>query len=439
MGLRIAFLRPRLGIGGAERLMLDAAHELIGKGHDVAFHVPARRGGPEFDDIPAAMPFRRNGAWLPQHVGGRLHLPCAIARTLVAARALVSTRPAYDVVICDGVAHVLPWLKRRISARLLYFGHFRDVRLMQPLRESWYEWYRGPFDRWESRGLAVADRIVVNSRFTASLFRDAFPQLASAPLVVLHPGVTAPSRPIGRTEGQRYKSPAVADEAIVILAMGGFDTSKNLPLALHAFDAARGRVAPDVFARMRLVFAGRMDGRPDARQVREGLEQEATARQLHQQVIFIESPTVAEQAAWLDRALVVVYTPTAEHFGIVTLEAMAAGRPVIAVNHGGPLETVVVGRTGLLCEPTPDAFAAAIARFVNEPDLAPRMGAEGCAHVEERFSRQRFGDQLDAIVRQLAAGSSTDRASFVQPSSQVGRAERRAPVRSRMSSDGSSG
>jgi len=438
MGLRIAFLRSRLGIGGAERMVLDAAHELIGKGHDVAFHVPARRGGPEFDDIPAAMPFRRNGAWLPEHIAGRLQLPCAIARELVAARALAATRPAYDVVICDGLAHVLPWLKRRTSARVLYFGHFRDVRVTQP-HEGWYAWYRGPLDRWESRGLAAADRILVNSRFTASLFRDAFPQLASAPLVVLHPGVTAPSRPFGRAEGQRYKSPAVSDEAIVVLPMGRFHASKNLPLALHAFDATRSRVTPEAFGRMRLVFAGRLDSGADERQVREALEQEATARRLQQQVIFVESPTIAEQAAWLDRALVVVYTAKAEHFGIVPLEAMAAGRPVIAVNHGGPLETVVVGRTGLLCEATPEAFAAAIARFVNEPDLAPRMGAEGRAHVEERFSRERFGDQLDAIVRQLAAGNSTDRASLVQPSSQVGLAERRAPVRSRMSSDGSSG
>ena len=164
-------------------------------------------------------------------------------------------------------------------------------------------------------------------------------------------------------------------------------------------------MAEDLFDRMRLVFTGRMDERlPEAREVRAELEREARANGLERQVIFVDSPTDAEQAAWLDRALVVVYTPKAEHFGIVPLEAMAAGRPVIAVNHGGPLETVVVGRTGLLCEPTPDAFAAAITRFVKEPELARRMGAEGRAHVDERFSRERFGDQLDAIVRQLAGG-----------------------------------
>jgi alpha-1,3/alpha-1,6-mannosyltransferase len=41
-------------------------------------------------------------------------------------------------------------------------------------------------------------------------------------------------------------------------------------------------------------------------------------------------------------------------------QAMAAGRPVIACNSGGPRESVVHGRTGFLCEPTPASFAAAM-------------------------------------------------------------------------------
>ena len=44
------------------------------------------------------------------------------------------------------------------------------------------------------------------------------------------------------------------------------------------------------------------------------------------------------------------YTPHNEHFGIVPLECMSAGRPVIAVNSGGPTETVVNDVTGYLCD-----------------------------------------------------------------------------------------
>ncbi len=48
-----------------------------------------------------------------------------------------------------------------------------------------------------------------------------------------------------------------------------------------------------------------------------------------------------------------LYTPQNEHFGIVPIEAMAAGRPVVACSSGGPLESVVEGVTGLLRKPEP--------------------------------------------------------------------------------------
>ena len=55
--------------------------------------------------------------------------------------------------------------------------------------------------------------------------------------------------------------------------------------------------------------------------------------------------------------------PQNEHFGIVPLEAMAAARPVIACNSGGPRESVLHGTTGFLCRPDPVAVAAAMAQL----------------------------------------------------------------------------
>lgn len=72
----------------------------------------------------------------------------------------------------------------------------------------------------------------------------------------------------------------------------------------------------------------------------------------------------AQRAALLAAATAVLYTPSEEHFGIVPLEAMAAGRPVIACNSGGPVESVVHGRTGFLCDATPAAFAEAMGRLL---------------------------------------------------------------------------
>ena len=79
--------------------------------------------------------------------------------------------------------------------------------------------------------------------------------------------------------------------------------------------------------------------------------------------MFVQSFTDTERSALLAAACAVVYTPTNEHFGIVPLEAMAAGRPVLACNSGGPRESVLHGTTGLLAEPQPVAFARAMAQL----------------------------------------------------------------------------
>jgi len=78
------------------------------------------------------------------------------------------------------------------------------------------------------------------------------------------------------------------------------------------------------------------------------------------QVYMLRSFSDEQRALLLAACTAVVYTPQHEHFGIVPLEAMAAGRPVVACDSGGPRETVVHDRTGLLCEPTPAAFADAL-------------------------------------------------------------------------------
>jgi glycosyltransferase involved in cell wall biosynthesis len=90
----------------------------------------------------------------------------------------------------------------------------------------------------------------------------------------------------------------------------------------------------------------------------------------------------------------VVLLPGEEDFGIVPLEAQACGRPVVALQRGGAVETVIAGVTGVLVpDATSEAFAAGIADAV-----AIRFdGASIRAHAEQ-FGRVRFGDQIEALV-----------------------------------------
>ena len=55
--------------------------------------------------------------------------------------------------------------------------------------------------------------------------------------------------------------------------------------------------------------------------------------------------------------LIAISLLSGEHFGIVPIEAMYCRLPVVAVNDGGPTETVVDGLTGFLCQPNPESFA----------------------------------------------------------------------------------
>jgi alpha-1,3/alpha-1,6-mannosyltransferase len=69
---------------------------------------------------------------------------------------------------------------------------------------------------------------------------------------------------------------------------------------------------------------------------------------IYQQMTFLRSPSDAEKLSQLCLSSLLVYTPSGEHFGIVPVEAMYCGVPVLAVNNGGPKESVVDGETGFL-------------------------------------------------------------------------------------------
>jgi alpha-1,3/alpha-1,6-mannosyltransferase len=158
-------------------------------------------------------------------------------------------------------------------------------------------------------------------------------------------------------------------------------------------------------ASCRLVLAGGYDARlPENVEHLEELRELAESMGVSHLVLFMPSFTDQQRTLLLAACIAVIYTPAEEHFGIVPLEAMAAGRPVVACSSGGPLETVVQGQTGLLCEPTPPAFATAMARLL-EPGTAQEMGQQARKHVLASFSRQAFGDKLDRIALDLASRS----------------------------------
>lgn len=122
-------------------------------------------------------------------------------------------------------------------------------------------------------------------------------------------------------------------------------------------------------------------------------------------VLFLLSVPNALKEMLLKSARLLIYTPSNEHFGIVPLEAMLAGVPVLAANTGGPLETVVDGETGWLRSPdNPEAWTEVMNKVLNrmsDKDVK-KMGEAGRSRVKREFSHVKMAERLDEIIDDMA-------------------------------------
>ena len=110
--LRVAFLHPDLGLGGAERLIVDAAAGLARRGHAVAVFTSHYEPARSFAETRSgAFPVIVHGAWLPRALLGGLHIACAMARMLWLALCVALRGGAYDVLVVDQVSVCVPLLK----------------------------------------------------------------------------------------------------------------------------------------------------------------------------------------------------------------------------------------------------------------------------------------------------------------------------------------
>ena len=397
--LRIGFFHPDLGIGGAERWLVDAASGLQEAGHLVTIVTSRHDRNRCFEATRnGTLDVRVRGSLFPAHIAQRFRAPCAVVRSAAAVIQTALRGERYDVVFVDLVPHVIPLLRCFSRARVVYYCQYPD-QLMTDRRSRIYRFYRWPIDRLEAKAVAGADRVLVNSRFTAGAARRAYAGLSVGEPEVLHPGIAgalAAPDPVER-----------ADRELMLLCVSRFDRKKRLRLAVEALAALADRVDRELFARVRLVVAGGYDASlSESALVWNELESLALRFELSDQIRLLKSPSDEVRRDLLSRCLCVIYTPENEHFGLVPLEAMAAGRPVIAARSGGPMETIRDQQTGFLCEATPEAFADAIARLVSDLGECERMGRAGRDHVAAEFSLDAFSKRLTEIVEALANGTS---------------------------------
>jgi glycosyltransferase involved in cell wall biosynthesis len=103
-----------------------------------------------------------------------------------------------------------------------------------------------------------------------------------------------------------------------------------------------------------------------------------------------------------NQALMTIYTPVREPFGLVPLESMACGTPVVSVSEGGVKETVIDGITGRLVARNADELAAAVTELVGCPSLIRDMGQAGRAYVQRDWTWEQAIVNLERHLVEVA-------------------------------------
>ncbi|EJS43757.1 alg2p [Saccharomyces arboricola H-6] len=426
----VAFIHPDLGIGGAERLVVDAALGLQDEGHDVTIYTSHCDKSHCFEEIKnGQLKVEVYGDFLPTNFMGRFFIVFATIRQLYLVVQLILQKKVniYQLFIIDQLSTCIPLLHIFSSATLMFYCHFPDQLLAQRtglLKRI----YRFPFDLIEQFSVSAADTVVVNSNFTKNTYHKTFKFLSNSPDVI-YPCVDLSSMKIENID-EKFLKTILNESDRFYLSINRFERKKDVALAIKAFALSEDQSNDNV----KLVICGGYDERV-AENVEYLKELKALADEYklsnatvyyqeimrasdlesfkanHSKVIFLTSISSSLKELLLKKTDMLLYTPEYEHFGIVPLEAMKLGKPVLAVNNGGPLETIqsyIAGEneasaTGWLKPAIPIQWATAI----NESRQVLLNGTvnfeqNGPLRVKKYFSReamtQSFEDNIEKVI-----------------------------------------
>jgi glycosyltransferase involved in cell wall biosynthesis len=301
-------------------------------------------------------------------------------------------------------SEILRWQPQLIICTHLSLGPFAWAAKLFTRSPYWIvlhgieAWRELPY--WKTVALQTADRIIVTSNFSREQVMKQH-QIGSDPMSNLPCtlddkllGVT-PANNVGTTG--RY--PNLSDNQRVILTVARMDASeqyKGHDVVLRALLSVIEEEPKVVY-----VIVGDGDDRPRL---------ESLVRELGvaDHVVFMGKINDSELVALYQRSEVFVLpartvldsrNPKGEGFGIVFLEAMAFGKPVIGPNDGAPAEIIRDGQTGFLVDPEDStAVAEALSTLLANPAVALAMGKAGRNYVTANYSYVAFRDKLREVL-----------------------------------------
>jgi phosphatidyl-myo-inositol dimannoside synthase len=247
-----------------------------------------------------------------------------------------------------------------------------------------------PLSRMRRRGLRRADVVLAPSRSTAE--HVIAQQGVAAEKIRVLPWALDPQFEALLTMHPQPPPPANFPAGRVILTIGRWAESERYK-GMDTLITALPRLLPR-WPDLQLVIAGGGDDRP-------WLEQLTEKNGVRRHVRFLTGLSYQELSACYAACEIFALPSAAEGFGLVYLEAMSRGKPVIGGAHGGAPEVIEDGKTGYLVQHG-DAIqlATSIETLLAHPELGREMGARGKKRVEEEFRFNTFAKAFKKILRE---------------------------------------
>ena len=391
-------------VSGVVRSVALTAGELARRGHRVLVVAPAYPGsagpGPDRPEAPPVEMVRLPSLPAPGVPGFRIPLP--LADPVIRALRRHGRTPDVIHVHSPFVAGGLGLRLRRLTGAPVVFTHHtlyhlyaHYARLPGPLARAWTLGRLRAFCR-------RVDAVVVPTPSVAEFIRSAYRPVGR--VEVIPTGLELASLQSARGEAVRQRL-GIPPDAPVVLHVGRLAPEKNVAVLLQALLQVLQAVPQ---AHAVVVGGGPLRGWMAAR---AGAAELSVRGRLH-----VVGPVPAEAVAdWYGAADLFVTASTTETQGLVAVEAMAVGVPVVGPDAYGLRDVVAHGTCGLLVAARADALAAASLRLLGQPDLRRRM-AEAARREATRY------DVAETVSRLLELYADLRRDVAGSPAEPAGRA-----------------
>lgn len=300
-------------------------------------------------------------------------------------------RKQYRVIQVENRPRLAAYVKRRLPHTAVWLS-LHSLTFISTKRSG---------ARRLARWLAMADRIVVNSLYLKEEVSRLFPELEPK-LLVNHLGVNIEQFTSRWTdEGVALRENVMkrlmlADRKIILYV------GRLIPLkGVHHLLAAMPTIVERVPEALLLIVGGAQYGSKRETAYIRSLKK--LAERIPGHVRFVSYVPHNRVQDWYRLAdTIVVPTPSREAFGLVNVEAMAAGIPVVGCAAGGIPEVVEHGRTGFLIPPErlESELPDYIGRILTDPDLQVSLGLSAMERVQQAFIWERSAERWLALLEE---------------------------------------